>query len=301
MRVIPSTSELDTLREAGKIASNARNWAAEAIKPGLFLRELQEGMETMIREAGAMPSFPAQTSCNHIAAHSCASPTDSTRFEENDLVKIDVGAHIDGFVVDTGVSADLSLDGRWSGLIGAASDAREAAIAMCSPGIAVDDIGERVDEVITKAGFSPIFNLTGHGLGRWTLHDKPQIPNARMGSTATLDAGMIFAIEPFATSGEGYVEDEGAPEVFMLARSPKLSNKIDPQVLAEIKSWNGLPIARRYFSHLPRKPFERTLKELIKQRVAREYPPLAEVSGAHVGWKEHSIYLGPGGPEVLTT
>ena len=86
MRVIPSTSELDTLREAGKIASNARNWAAEAIKPGLFLRELQEGMETMIREAGAMPSFPAQTSCNHIAAHSCASPTDSTRFEENDLV-----------------------------------------------------------------------------------------------------------------------------------------------------------------------------------------------------------------------
>ena len=60
--MIPSTSELDTLREAGKIASNARNWAAGAIKPGLFLRELQEGMETMIREAGAIPSFPAQTS-----------------------------------------------------------------------------------------------------------------------------------------------------------------------------------------------------------------------------------------------
>jgi len=298
--VIPTAAELDTLREAGKIASNARNWAAESIKPGLLLRDLQEGMETLIREAGAMPSFPAQTSCNHIAAHSCASPSDTTRFEENDLVKIDVGAHIDGLVVDTGVSADLSSDGRWSRLIGAASDALAAAITMCSPGVEVDDIGERVDEVITEAGFSPIFNLTGHGLGRWTLHDKPQIPNTRMGSKATLDAGMLFAIEPFATSGEGYVEDEGAPEVFMLARSPKLSNKIDPEALEAIRSWNGLPVARRYFRHIPKKPFERTLKELIRQGVTRQYPPLAEVTGAHVGWKEHSIYLGPDGPEVLT-
>jgi methionyl aminopeptidase len=298
--VIPTPTELDTLREAGKIASDARNWAAEIIRPGSLLRELQEGMEALIREAGAMPSFPAQTSRNHIAAHSCASPSDQSRFQENDLVKIDVGAHIDGLVVDTGVSADLSADGRWSVLIGAASDALDAAIEICLPGVEVDDIGDRVDGVITAAGFHPIFNLTGHGLGRWTLHDKPQIPNTRMGSKATLEAGTVFAIEPFATAGQGYVGDEGEPEVFMLAGNPKRSNKIDPEALEAIRSWNGLPVARRYFLHIPKKPFERTLKELIKQGVARQYPPLAEVTGAHVGWKEHSIYLGPDGPEVLT-
>ncbi len=298
--MIANSAELDTLREAGKIASDARNWAAETIRPGSLLRDLQEGMETLIREAGAMPSFPAQTSRNHVAAHSCSSPSDMTRFEENDLVKIDVGAHIDGLVVDTGVSADLSTDGRWSLVIGAASDALDAAIAMCAPGVEVDDIGERVDEVISAAGFLPIFNLTGHGLGRWTLHDKPQIPNARMGSKGTLEAGMVFAIEPFATSGEGFVVDAGVAEVFLLAGRLKRSNKIDPEALEAIRSWNGLPFARRYFTHLPKKPFERTLKELIKQGVAREYPPLVEASGAHVGWKEHSIYLGPDGPEVLT-
>jgi methionyl aminopeptidase len=299
--VIPTATELDALREAGKIASDARNWAAQTIQSGGLLRELQEGMETLIREAGAMPSFPAQTSRNSIAAHSCSSPSDSTRFEENDLVKIDVGAHIDGLVVDTGVSADLSADGRWSGMIGAASDALDAAIGMCSPGVEVDDIGERVDEVITAAGFVPIFNLTGHGLGKWTLHDKPQIPNARMGSKATLEARTVFAIEPFATSGKGYVIDDGEPQVFQLVGNPKRSNKIDPEALEAINSWNGLPIARRYFANLPKKPFERTLKELLKQGVARKYPPLKEASGAHVGWKEHSIYLGPDGPEVLTT
>jgi methionyl aminopeptidase len=298
--MIPTSAELETLREVGQIASAARSWAAKTIKPGYLLRDLQEGMETMIREAGALPPFPAQTSRNDVAAHYCSSPSDNTRFEENDLVKIDVGAHIDGLIVDTGVSADLSGDQRWANLIGAASDALDAAINMCTPDLAVDDIGERVDEVIGAAGFKPVVNLTGHGLGRYTLHDRPQIPNARIGLEGSLEAGSIFAIEPFATSGKGYIKDKGKPEVFMLYRSPKSSNKIDADSLAAIEAWRGLPIARRYFNDLPKKPFERTLKELINQGAMREYEPLVEITGAHVGWKEHSIWLGPNGPETLT-
>jgi methionyl aminopeptidase len=298
--VIPTPGELETLREAGRIASDARNWAEETIKPGYLLRDLQEGMETMIREAGALLPFPAQTSRNKIAAHYCSSPSDKSKFEENDLVKIDVGAHIDGLIVDTGVSADLSQDQRWAGLIRSASDALDAAIAMCAPNVDVEDIGERVEDVINAAGFWPILNLTGHGLGRYTLHDKPMIPNARIGLKGNLEAGSIFAIEPFATSGRGYIEDDGKPEVFRMERSPKPSNKIDADSLEAIESWRGLPIARRYFSDLPKKPFERTLKELIKQGVLREYPPLVEITGNHVGWKEHSIWLGPDGAEVLT-
>ena len=298
--MIPTPGELETLREAGRIASDARNWAEETIKPGYLLRDLQEGMETMIREAGALLPFPAQTSRNKIAAHYCSSPSDKSKFEENDLVKIDVGAHIDGLIVDTGVSADLSQDQRWAGLIRSASDALDAAIAMCAPNVDVEDIGERVEDVINAAGFWPILNLTGHGLGRYTLHDKPMIPNARIGLKGNLEAGSIFAIEPFATSGRGYIEDDGKPEVFRMERSPKPSNKIDADSLEAIESWRGLPIARRYFSDLPKKPFERTLKELIKQGVLREYPPLVEITGNHVGWKEHSIWLGPDGAEVLT-
>ncbi|MEE8046693.1 MAG: M24 family metallopeptidase, partial [Dehalococcoidia bacterium] len=261
--MIPSPAELETLREAGRIASNARNWAAETIKPGYLLRDLQEGMETMIREAGALPPFPAQTSRNKIAAHYCSSPSDKSKFEENDLVKIDVGAHIDGLIVDTGVSADLSRDERWAGLIRAASDALNAAIGMCAPDVDVEDIGERVEDVINAAGFWPILNLTGHGLGKYTLHDKPQIPNSRIGLKGALEAGSIFAIEPFATAGRGFIKDEGKPEVFMLERNPKPSNKIDAYSFVAIHSWRGLPIARRYFTDLPKKPFERTMKELI--------------------------------------
>ena len=212
-----------------------------------------------------------------------------------------MGAHIDGLIVDCGVSVDLSKDHRWKGIIKAASDALDEAISMCTPNIDVEDIGERVSNVITNAGYNPILNLTGHGLGKYTLHDAPQIPNARIGLKGTLEAGSIFAIEPFATSGRGYIKDEGKPEVFMLEKSPKPSNKIDPDVLNAIESWHGLPIARRYFMNLPRKPFERTMKELVKQGAMREYPPLVEITEHPVGWKEHSIWLGPNGAEILTT
>jgi methionyl aminopeptidase len=293
-------STLEIYRRAGRIASDARNWAASTIKPGLLLRELQEAVEERIKAAGARPSFPAQTSRNEIAAHYCASPNDETRFEAGDLVKIDIGAHIDGYPVDTGVSVDLSEDGRWRRLIGAASDALDAAIATVADGVHVGAVGAAIDNTIRKAGFLPIVNLAGHGLARWTLHASPQIPNHTQPGGPKLETGMMFAIEPFSTSGAGYVKDEGKAEIFRLAGRPAPSNKVSPQVLAALEKWHGLPVAYRYFKDLPRKPLERAFAELVRQEVMQDYAPLVEISGAHVGWKEHTIYLGPDGPEVIT-
>ena len=291
---------LEIYRRAGRIASEARNWAAETIKPGMLLRELQEGVEERIRAAGALPSFPAQTSRNHIAAHYCSSPTDQTRYEEGDLVKIDIGAHIDGYPVDTGVSVDLSADGRWKGLIGAASDALDAAIATVADDVTVGAVGTAIEKAIVDAGFEPIVNLSGHGLARWELHSTPQIPNHAQNGGPKLKTGMIFAIEPFSTTGAGYVEDEGPSEIFRLERPARPSNKLFGPMMEALDEWHGLPVAMRYFSDLPRKPVERTINELIKQRVMHGYSPLVEVSGAFVGWKEHTIYLSEDGPEVIT-
>ena len=292
--------ELAAYREAGRIASDCRNWASAQVRPGLLLRELQEGIEARIRDAGALPSFPAQTSRNEIAAHYCASPSDRTQFKSGDLVKIDLGAHIDGYPVDTGVSVDLSPDGRWADIIGVAGAALDAAIAAVKDGEAVGAVGTAIGDLIDGRGYKPIYNLAGHGLGRWQLHSGFQIPNSAQRGGPRLRQGMIFAIEPFVTTGEGYVVDGGKAEVFMKSGEPTQSNKITRSALEAIDYWNGLPVARRYFRSEPRKPFERTLRELIRQGVVRDYPPLVEVSGAPVAWKEHTIYLGPNGPEVIT-
>lgn len=291
---------LEIYRRAGRIASDARNWAAETIKPGMRLRDLQEGVEERIRAEGALPSFPAQTSRNNIAAHYCSSPTDETVYEEGDLVKIDLGAHIDGYPVDTGVSVDLSSDGRWKTLIAAASDALDAAIATVGDGVTVGAVGTEIEAAIRRAGFEPIMNLSGHGLSRWELHSTPQIPNHAQKGGPKLKTGMIFAVEPFSTTGEGYVEDEGKAEIFRLERPPHPSNKLFAPMMEALDEWHGLPVAMRYFKDLPRKPVERTIAELINQRVMHGYAPLVEISGAFVGWKEHTIYLGEDGPEVIT-
>lgn len=291
---------LEIYRRAGKIASEARNWAAETIEPGMRLRDLQEGVEERMRDQAALPSFPAQTSRNSIAAHYCSSPSDETRYEEGDLVKIDIGAHIDGYPVDTGVSVDLSSDGRWKTLIGAASDALDAAIGAVGDGVTVGAVGTKIENAIREAGFEPIMNLSGHGLSRWELHSTPQIPNHAQNGGPKLKTGMIFAIEPFSTTGAGYVEDDGEAEIFRLERPPKPSNKLFGPMMEALDEWHGLPVAMRYFKHLPRKPVERTISELVKQRVMHAYAPLVEVSGAFVGWKEHTVYLGEDGPEVIT-
>lgn len=291
---------LEIYRKAGRIASDARNWAAETIKPGMLLRELQEGVEERIRAAGALPSFPAQTSRNNIAAHYCSSLTDQSRYEEGDLVKIDLGAHIDGYPVDTGVSVDLSADGRWKTLIAAASDALDAAIASVGEGVTVGAVGTAIEKTIRDAGFEPIMNLSGHGLARWELHSTPQIPNHAQHGGPKLKKGMIFAVEPFTTTGAGFVEDDGEAEIFRLERPPRPSNKLFAPFMEALDGWHGLPVAMRYFADLPRKPVERSIAELVKQGVMHGYSPLVEVSDAFVGWKEHTIYLGEDGAEVIT-
>jgi len=291
---------LDCFRKAGRIASECREWAARNILPGVTIRQVLETIEAMIRERGAEPGFPAQSSRNFVAAHYCSSPEDEQRYEEGDCVKVDIGAHVDGYVADTATTVDLSADGRWTPLVDAAKSGLAAAIANVRDGVALADVGGAIERTIVGAGFQPIRNLTGHGLGRWKVHTPPQIPNYAEKGAGHLREGMVFAIEPFASTGRGWIHEAGKAEVFMMARPPTRAKGLDRDVLRAIDGWRGLPIARRYFTHLDRDAVEDTLTKLVRQGSLVRYPPLCEEESAMVAQAEHSIYLGPDGVEVLT-
>ncbi len=291
---------LDCHRRAGRIAKECREWAVENIKPGVKVRTILETIESTIRERGAAPGFPAQSSRNHIAAHYCSSPDDDVEYEEGDCVKVDLGVHVDGYICDTAATVDLSPDGRWSTLLRASKDALAAAIATVGDGVAVGEIGAAVERTILAAGYNPVRNLTGHGLGRWKVHTPPQIPNYGERGGGRLREGMVFAIEPFACNGRGYIRERGKAEVFMMVRPPRNAKGLDRGVLREIDSWRGLPIARRYFSHLDRDAVETTISKLAKQGSLMRYPPLVEETNVMVAQFEHSIHLGPDGVEILT-
>ena len=125
---IPDEHALECWRKAGRIASECREWAREAIRPGVHVREILETIEAMIYERGAAPGFPAQSSRNHVAAHYCSAPEDDLKYEEGDCVKVDMGAHVDGYIADTACSVDLSEDKRWTPLVTASADALRAAL-----------------------------------------------------------------------------------------------------------------------------------------------------------------------------
>jgi len=291
---------LESFRKAGRIAAECREWAKENIRPGVTIRSVLETVESKIRERGAAPGFPAQSSRNSVAAHYCSSPADDQRYEEGDCVKVDIGVHVDGYVADTAASVDLSADRRWTPLIESARNALGAAILAVRDGVPVGDVGAAIERTIVKAGFQPVRNLTGHGLGRWKVHTAPQIPNYAERGGGSLKQGMVFAIEPFASTGRGYIREAGKAEVFMLVRPPSKAKGLDRGVLDAIESWRGLPIARRYFTHLDQVAVEDTLGKLTRQGSLVRYPPLVEDDGVMVAQYEHSIYLGPEGVEVLT-
>jgi methionyl aminopeptidase len=299
-KTLVDSEALEKHRQAGRIAAECREWARQAIQPGVELRSILETIESMIRERGADLAFPAQSSRNDCAAHYCSAPGDSMRYEVGDCVKVDMGVHVDGYIADTACTVDLSEDGRWGSLIKASSDALAAAIATIEDGIQVGQIGAVVERTIMGAGFEPVRNLTGHGLGRWKVHTAPQIPSYAERGGGRLTEGMVFAVEPFACTGRGYIREQGRAEVFMMVRPPRRAKGIDKDVLKAIEGWRGLPIARRYFNHLDTEKVEDAISKLARQGSLMRYPPLVEEPGVMVAQTEHTLYLGPDGVEILT-
>jgi methionyl aminopeptidase len=175
-----------------------------------------------------------------------------------------------------------------------------AAIATVGEGVQVGDVGAAIERTIVAAGFQPVRNLTGHGLARWKVHTAPQIPNYGERGGGTFKQGTVFAIEPFASTGRGWIREAGKAEVFMMVRPPMKAKGLDKDVLKAIEAWRGLPIARRYFNHLDRDAVEHTITQLAKQGSLMRYPPLVEEEGVMVAQYEHSLYLGPSGVEILT-
>ena len=298
-----SPDVLEKLKEAGRIAAAARDVGARLITAGAKVRDVCVAVEEEIHRRGGSLAFPAQSSRNHVAAHYCPSPEDESAYADGDLAKLDVGVHVDGWVVDTALTVNVGDRAFNRPLVRAAEEALEAAIAALAPGVEVRAVSSAIERAIASFGLRPVRNLCGHGVGRWTVHCPPPIPNTPDSTPARLPAHAVVAIEPFATDGAGMVREQGAAEVFRLAperaRLPA-GTDVDPALLAAIAAFRGLPFARRQLSDLPRAVVERGLAALLGQGRLAAYAPLAETTGRRVAQAEHTVYLGTEGVVVLT-
>jgi len=291
--------ELETYRRAGKLVAEVREQARPLVKPGVTLLEIAEAVEDLITQKGAKPAFPCNVSVNEIAAHYSPPADDDTTIKDGDMIKVDVGVHVDGYIGDT---AFTIATGEKQELVQTVELALEAEIAAIKPGIDVGGLGRIVEETAAAAGFKPIRNLTGHSLSRWNLHAGLTVPNVEGETGQRLSVGDVVALEPFVTDGAGYVEDQQKVYILKYLYDRPVRLRMARELLRDVKrAYDGLPFAERWLAKkMSKLRLELILRELVGVGALLPYHVLAERAGGKVAQAEHTVIVTEDGCEVTT-
>jgi methionyl aminopeptidase len=289
-----SAEQYEKHREAGEILAQVRDEAVERVEVGTAYLELTEWVEDRIRDLGGEPGFPLNISVDNEAAHGAAAPEDDRTIGE-EMVKLDIGVHIDGWLADTAVTIDFT---GTDDLVDASAEALEAAIETVEPGVHTGEVGAAIEEVIDGYGYNPVVNLTGHGLGHWDQHTEPNIPNRAVQQGVEFEVGDVVAIEPFATDGSGKVSEGSDEEIYALEHEKSVRDRSARQVLEQVTgAYRTLPFARRW---LDARRAEMALRRLKTNDVIHGYPVLQEDDDALVSQTEHTLIVTEDGCEVTT-
>jgi len=284
---------LGKYREAGRILKIVRAEAADMIRVGSSLLEVAEFVEKKTIELGGKPAFPCNISRNHEAAHATPKAGDEDVFGK-DIVKLDLGVHVDGYIADSAITVDLSGN---SDLVKASEEALAAAIDLMKPGVSTGEIGAAIEERIRSYGLSPITNLSGHGLSHYEAHDDPSVPNKRVEGGVILREGDVLAIEPFATTGTGLVHDGSWTEIYSIIRKKPVRMPVVRNVMKQAEEYRELPFAKRWLNS---EKLEFSLIQLEKAGILHSYPVLIEKTGGLVSQSEHTVIITSDGCEVTT-
>ncbi|MFX1592094.1 MAG: type II methionyl aminopeptidase [Promethearchaeota archaeon] len=293
--------------KAGKGVIAAKKLAKKLIKPEMHFLEIADKCEAEIIKSGCKLSFPINMSINEIAAHYSPPIDDQTKIPEKGLLKIDIGAHYNGYIADSAFTINIDEDPKLQNYIEAAKEALEAAIEKFYPGVKLYELGEVIAEKIINRGLRPITNLGGHELKQYNLHAGPFIPNYKEKMhNQILKPGDAYACEPFATSGIGKVENGKPYYIFRFIK--KVKKNMSYEHLAYMnkieKDFKHLPFSPRWIEKnnlIPKNKIQRTLEFFVGKKVIDKYHILVEKTKEPVAQEEHTIVLDMDGNRIVTT
>jgi len=288
--------------KAGKIAAEVRERVKANISVGSRLLDIAEMVEQSIISSGAQPAFPCNICINSVAAHYTPLPQDDVRVRDGDVVKVDFGVQIDGYIVDTAFT--LSFNVKYDELVRAAETMLQEALNVIKAGVRAGEVGRVIHAAAQRLGFKPILNLSGHAIAPYLVHAGVSIPNTYTAGTPQLKAGQIYAIEPFVTTqkGAGVVVNGPVTNIFSLvARKPVGEPALNKFVDELWSRFRTLPFTYRQIRDLGGVSWlERVVRTLIQKRVLRGYPMLVEAQNEFVAQTEHTITPVENGVIVLT-
>ena len=319
------STKIKDLRNASECHKQIRKDIQNTIKPGMKILDVCDHIETGIvkyfgknnLEAGI--AFPTGVSINNMAAHDSAVPGDTRIIKKGDVIKIDIGTHINGNIIDSAYTH--TFDTKYDNLVNATRDATWNAIKNAGSDVLLSELSTVIHETIEsyeielngkKIPIHSISGLGGHNILPYTIHagklimcnNKSVIPTMK---DVRMSSGECFAIETFASTGTGYIKHSDVPVTHYMLNTANTSRqdftfKSTKQVYNWIKSKRGtLPFCTRWIEKDLGNSYKMGLAELVKKNIVTSYPGLEDVKGTYTSQLEHTIYLHDKGKEVISS
>jgi methionyl aminopeptidase len=294
---------LDNYVLAGKIASTVRENARKKNHIDRTLFDICESIENEITLLGGNPAFPVNVSLNEIAAHYTAEPQDQTKVKDTDVLKIDLGVHIEGYIADTAVT--ISYNSKYDHLVNISEITLSEAIKTVKVNTKSSEIGKTIENTIIQNGLKPIQNLSGHSLDQYIVHAGRSIPNIKtLGSSFSLVNDQAYAIEPFVTTrdGLGIVYEGKIKNIFsLISRKPTKDKDLDAFITYLWNRYKTLPFAIRWLvKDYDVSNLRDMIDHLIKKKNIRSYPILVEGNDKVVSQAEHTFFITNDSSYIIT-
>lgn len=309
-------SPIESARIAASAHKAVRQNLQAVIKPGMTLLEIAEfvenGTRTMLGQGlNKGIGFPTGLSLNSCAAHDSPNPKSKPVVLTNsDILKVDFGTHVNGYIIDSAFTVCFNPD--YNNLLMAARESVYECLKIAGPDALMREIGEKAEEIIRSYELSidgrpvpirPVSNLNGHSINQYRIHGGKYVPIIKQsGNKSRMEPGEFFAIETFATTGTGYVNEKGDCSHYML-ENPNAHSKLDggKSLMKYIQETFGtLPFCKRYIDPVANKSPDAYVSYLTKIGGIEAYPPLYDSPGSLVAQFEHTLYVTESGIEVLS-
>ncbi|CUS21514.1 LAQU0S03e04324g1_1 [Lachancea quebecensis] len=314
------------MRKGAEIHRRVRKNLQNKLKPDMALTDVVNIVENATRKFTGVDEngdhvdqpksqgvgFPTGVSLNHCAAHFTPNAGDQTVLRYEDVMKVDIGVQVNGYIVDSAWT--VTFDHKYDNLLQAVREATNTGVREAGIDVRLTDIGEAIQEVMESYEVEldgktyqvkPCRNLCGHNIAPYRIHGGKSVPIVKNGDQTKMEEGEHFAIETFGSTGRGFVVPGG--EVSHYAKSAEADSLPAPS-LSRAKSllktidenFGTLPFCRRYLDRLGEEKYLFALNSLVKHGIVQDYPPLNDVQGSYTAQFEHTILLHPHKKEVVS-
>ncbi|WP_371803738.1 type II methionyl aminopeptidase [Candidatus Lokiarchaeum ossiferum] len=294
---------LESFRKAGEIHKQVVEYIKPLVIVGAKYLDICEKTEAKIIELGGEIGFPTNVCVNEVAAHYSSPPDDESIIKDEDIVKIDIGVSVEGYVADGAFTVSFNSDPNTQNLILAVQTAVLKGMSLIKPGVKANEIGKATSKIIKGFGYNPIKELSGHSLEKFQVHGFKEIPNVALPTGDVFEEGEVFALECFASTGAGNIHRGSNCYIYeydLKSDRVPLRGKITRKVVGWIAhNKKTLPFSMRELL----KEFRTgkfAIRELTTVGKIGQHMVLKEEKGTYVAQWEHTFLVTEDGIEQLT-